>query len=67
MGGVVELAAEFDVEVLAIAGEVFDGVDGRVQTVSLVERFGRERSMTHTTDAISKAAQQAVESWLTSN
>jgi len=67
VGGVVELAAEFDVEVLAIAGEVFDGVDGRVQTVSLVERFGRERSMTHTTDAISKAAQQAVESWLTSN
>src|SRR5687768_13118894 len=42
VGGVVELAAEHGVPVLAVAGEVFDDVAGRVEAVSLVERFGRE-------------------------
>jgi len=44
VGGVVELAASFAVPVLAVAGEVFDGVEDRVRAVSLVERFGRERA-----------------------
>ncbi len=56
VGGVAELAAAFGVPVVAIVGEVLDGVDERVghhvETVSLVERFGRERSMDETTACI---------------
>ena len=43
VGGVVALAEEAGVETLVIAGEVFD--DPPVPAVSLVARFGRERSM----------------------
>ena len=56
VGGVTELATAFGVPVVAIVGEVLDGVDARVghhlETVSLVERFGRERSMAETTACI---------------
>jgi glycerate 2-kinase len=45
VGGVADLAAELDVPVLVVAGEVFDGVGRRVDAVSLVERFGRDRAM----------------------
>ncbi len=59
VGGVVDLAAELDVPVLAVAGEVFDGVGDRVTTISLVERFGRDRAMTDpltcVTDAVAAA------------
>ena len=47
VGGVVELATAAGVPVLAVAGEVLDGVvvpDG-VEAVSLVERFGRDRAV----------------------
>lgn len=44
VGGVAELAVEAGVRVVAIAGEVLDEVDGRVEAVSLVERFGDERA-----------------------
>jgi len=43
VGGVVELADEEEVDVLVVAGEVFG--EQPMETVSLVERFGRERSM----------------------
>ncbi len=46
VGGVVDLAGEVGVPVLVVAGEVFDDVDARIQVVSLVERFGRDRAMT---------------------
>lgn len=52
VGGVAQLAAEAGVPVLAVAGEVFDGVGGRLTTVSLVERFGAERSRVDTTACI---------------
>jgi glycerate kinase len=45
VGGVCDLADEVDVPVLAIVGEVFDGVDDRVETIALVDRFGKERSL----------------------
>lgn len=45
VGGVVDLAAELDIPVLVVAGEVFDGVDARVDAVSLVAEFGRERAL----------------------
>ena len=54
VGGVVELAAEFGVPVLVVAGEVFDDVGAHVTAVSLVERFGRERAMADTTACITE-------------
>jgi glycerate kinase len=48
VGEVASLAADAGVPVLAVAGEVFDGVGDRVDAVSLVERFGRDRAMTDT-------------------
>lgn len=44
VGGVVELAAAQDVPVYVVAGDVFDSVDDRVPTVSIVERYGDERA-----------------------
>jgi len=48
VGGVLALAEEAGVPVVAIAGEVLDEAKGRVDAVSLVERFGEERAMTET-------------------
>jgi glycerate kinase len=56
VGGVAGLAAEAGVPVVAIAGEVFDGADRRITAVSLVERFGVERSMTDTLRCIEEVA-----------
>lgn len=55
VGGLVDLAAEFDVPVLVVAGEVFDGVDDRVETISLVSCYGRDRAMTDTLACITEA------------
>ena len=55
VGGMVDLAAEFDVPVLVVAGEVFDAVGDRVDAVSLVEQFGRDRAMTDTLACITEA------------
>lgn len=45
VGGVCDLAAELSVPVLAVVGEVFDGMDRKVETICLVERYGEQRSM----------------------
>jgi glycerate kinase len=55
VGGVAALAAEAGVPVLIVAGEVDPGVDPGVPTVSLVERFGRERAMADTLACIGEA------------
>lgn len=57
VGGLVGLAAEFGVPILAVAGEVFDGVDDRVHAVSLVRQFGRERAMADTAACITEAVE----------
>ena len=44
VGGVAALADELGVPVLAVAGQVFDGVGDRLSAVSLVDRFGEERA-----------------------
>ena len=61
VGGVCDLAREAEVPVLAVVGEAFDDVDQRVETISLVERFGHDRSMTDTVACI----EEAVADWLT--
>lgn len=53
VGGVVELAAEAGVPVLVVVGEAFD--DSPVPTVSLVDRFGRERAFAETVECIEAA------------
>ncbi|MGH9179015.1 MAG: glycerate kinase [Acidimicrobiales bacterium] len=53
VGGVVELAEEAGVPALVVVGESFG--DSPVPTFSLVERFGRDRAMTATTDAVEEA------------
>jgi len=55
VGGVADLAGEVGVPVLAIAGEVFDGCGDRVETVSLMERFGQERSHQDTLACVTEA------------
>ena len=55
VGGLVALAEEFGVPILAVAGEVFDGVGDRVEAVSLVRSFGRERAMADTAACITEA------------
>lgn len=48
VGGVTRMAAEAGVPVLAVAGQVFDRVEERVPSVSLVERFGPQRARAET-------------------
>ena len=52
VGGVAGLAAEAGVPVVAVVGEVFDGCEDRIETVSLVERFGEDRARTGTVACI---------------
>jgi glycerate kinase len=56
VGGVAELAREAGVPVVAIAGEVFDGVEARIEAVSLVERFGAARARADTVACIEEVA-----------
>lgn len=53
VGGVVELAAEAGVPVLVVVGEAFD--ESPVPTVSLVDRFGRQRAFAETVECIEEA------------
>ena len=61
VGGVVELAADAGVPVLAVVGDVYDGADNRVETIALAARFGRERALDCTLDCV----ERAVSEWLT--
>ncbi len=56
VGGVQQLAGQLGVPVVAIVGEVFDGVADRIEAVSLVERFGAERARHDTLACIEEAA-----------
>jgi glycerate 2-kinase len=58
VGGVAALAAEAGVAVVAVAGEVFDEVRGRLETVSLTDRFGHDRAMAQPLDCIAEAITQ---------
>ena len=60
VGGVVELAAQVGVPVLAVVGDVYDDADTRVETVALAARFGRERALADTLECV----EQAVSEWL---
>ncbi len=56
VGGVAALAAAAGVPVVAIAGQVFDGAEARIDVVSLVDRFGEERARGDTLACVEAAA-----------
>ena len=60
VGGVVELAAALDVPVLVVAGQVFDGLEARVDAESLVARFGDEAART---DTVASVEQVVADRW----
>lgn len=60
VGGVADTAAELGVEVLVVAGQVFDGVDARVPTVSLAQRFGLDEAMADPLGCVERAVADAV-------
>ena len=60
VGGIVRLASSVGVPVVAIVGEVFDGVEDRVEVVSLVERFGEGRARTDTIACIEESARDVL-------
>jgi glycerate kinase len=55
VGGMAELAARAGVRVVAITGDADDDVAGRIETISLVDRYGDERAMTATLECIDDA------------
>jgi len=62
VGGVAELARQAGVRVVAIVGQVFDGVEDRIEAHSLVERFGEERAMHDTLACIEAIAREVIAS-----
>jgi glycerate kinase len=60
VGGIAEIAAELDVPVLVIAGQVLPEVAGRVDAVSLVDRFGDERAHHDTVACITEVVAAAL-------
>jgi glycerate 2-kinase len=58
VGGVVDLAARYGVPALVLAGLVDDDVAGRVESVSLIERFGPELSWRDPVGCVTQAAEQ---------
>jgi glycerate kinase len=64
VGGVLELAAEFEKPALVVAGQILDGLppfDADVTVVSLVETFGPERAMGDTTACVEEAVRRHLE------
>lgn len=55
VGGVAALAADLGVPVLAVVGEVFDGMGTRLEALSLVERYGPRRAVDDPLSCIEEA------------
>jgi glycerate kinase len=56
VGGVASLAERLDVPVVAIAGQVYDAADERIEAVSLAERFGEDRARSDTLSCVRTVA-----------
>ncbi len=63
VGGVAELAAACRVPLLVVAGQVFDGCDRQVPTVSLVEGFGLDEAMADAPRCVEEAVRTWLRSW----
>jgi glycerate kinase len=58
VGGVAERAAAAGIPILVVAGEVYDGVDRRVEAISLVERFGGDRARSDPTSCVERVVRE---------
>ncbi len=63
VGGVAELAAENDVALLAVAGQVFDGAEERVRAISLADRFGVDTAMASTVACVTEVILDELRGW----
>jgi glycerate 2-kinase len=61
VGGVVDLCRAADVPVVAVAGEV--DTEHAVPTISLVERFGRDRALAETVECVQEAVAGHLADW----
>lgn len=62
VGGVCERAEAAGVPVVAVVGQVLDGMDERVEAISLRERFGEARAMTDTVACITEVVAERLRS-----
>jgi glycerate kinase len=61
VGGVLDLAAEFDKPALVVAGQILDGLppfDGDVTVVSLVDAFGPDRALADPTGCVEETVRR---------
>lgn len=63
VGGVLDLAAANGVGGLVVAGEILDDVPIAAPSVSLVDRFGRDRAMTDTVACVHEAVRAELVTW----
>jgi glycerate kinase len=64
VGGVLELATEFEVPALVVAGQIVDGLppfEGDVTVVSLVDVFGEERARADTAACVEDVVRRHLE------
>jgi glycerate kinase len=61
VGGVLALAEEAGVPVVAVAGEVLEEAAGRIEAVSLVERFGAEKATGQTIRCVEEVVAELLE------
>ncbi len=56
VGGVAEMATHLGVPAVAVVGEAFDGAQDLVPTVSLTERYGRDRALAEAAGLLAEVA-----------
>ncbi len=63
VGGVVDLAAALEVPVLVVAGQVFDGLEDRVDSEALVDRVGDDAARTDTVASVEAVVAERLRAW----
>jgi glycerate kinase len=63
VGGTIELAAEHAVPVIAVVGQSLPEVDGRVETISLVERAGDEQAHAAAAQLVEDLVAERLAAW----
>ena len=62
IGGVLDRASSLGVPVLAVAGQVLDGTEERIDAISLADEFGVEKAIAETTECIYQAVLNRLQS-----
>ncbi len=64
VGGVVEMAAAHNVPVLAVAGQIFDGAEARIDAISLTAAFGLDRALADPVSGVYEAVRERLQTGL---